>query len=455
MLAPRRLNPPVQVLGRQTTPLINLNTNEKRNGERREGLVGADGQFERQLEETMKWINNTATITSQEQQRPTHTITSSTQAPDAPPTTYTIGVQTPTPAAAKPEGGARVEIESLPGQNKGKPSMDDANLQAPALPGVNQDTSNMGEVPKLVTPATAPKAPQLSGAPAITVNKPLPGQNQEAPVMGDVAIAPAPTVLAPASSLTLSILPSLTPFVANQASTPLPSATSPLASVQDSSTAIPTSASGASDQISAVLPSSSLTSFVTMPRSGQSVAEASVTSLGTLSTTSLPIGSTSVSAAGIATTQAIAAAQSATGVLALTSGMAASTSFPTVIPSDQGSILHPTARTLLILFVVLGVLSILIGIVILLMIRSHRRRSQQDARVSKDQSPYDASNGHTGVTTHISADPNDNPFLTASEKAIIDRAAPRDSTIGNSRGVSDAISAFIQKSRRLTYKISP
>lgn len=74
-----------------------------------------------------------------------------------------------------------------------------------------------------------------------------------------------------------------------------------------------------------------------------------------------------------------------------------------------------------------------------------------------NQEQFQASSDHVRVTTHISANLNDNPFLTASEKAIVDTAAPPDGTsdVNNSASISDAISSFIQKSRRLTYKISP
>lgn len=75
----------------------------------------------------------------------------------------------------------------------------------------------------------------------------------------------------------------------------------------------------------------------------------------------------------------------------------------------------------------------------------------------RNQNPYDASSDCTGITTHISADPNDNPFLTASEKAIVNRAASSDgaSEVHNSSRLSDAVNSFIKKSRSLAYKTSP
>lgn len=102
-------------------------------------------------------------------------------------------------------------------------------------------------------------------------------------------------------------------------------------------------------------------------------------------------------------------------------------------------------------------MSIIVAIVISIMVRSHKRRSGASKNNARHQGPYDASDDRTGVTTHISADPNDNPFLTASEKAIINRAASPDGEIdmNNSSRFADAISSFINKSRSLTYKISP
>ena len=74
-----------------------------------------------------------------------------------------------------------------------------------------------------------------------------------------------------------------------------------------------------------------------------------------------------------------------------------------------------------------------------------------------EQTPYDVSSDRVGVTTHISANSSDNPFLTPSEKAIIERAASPKAynNPSNSPSFSDAISLFIKKSRRTTYKISP
>lgn len=88
------------------------------------------------------------------------------------------------------------------------------------------------------------------------------------------------------------------------------------------------------------------------------------------------------------------------------------------------------------------------------MIRSHKRRSQALNNDAKHQDPYVSSVDYTGSTT---ADTTNNPFLTASEKAIINRAALSDTehNTNDFSKITDAISLFINKSRRLTYKISP
>jgi preprotein translocase subunit YajC len=132
-------------------------------------------------------------------------------------------------------------------------------------------------------------------------------------------------------------------------------------------------------------------------------------------------------------------------------------------------------RTLLIVFVVLGmsssalsdqiitdiftgVLSLLVAIIAFMMVRSYRRRERAQHQNTGNLTPSDAPNDRIGVTTHITAEPNDNPFLTASEKAIIDTASidgASEKNVKNSSRFSDAVSSFVEKSRSLTYKISP
>jgi hypothetical protein len=100
------------------------------------------------------------------------------------------------------------------------------------------------------------------------------------------------------------------------------------------------------------------------------------------------------------------------------------------------------------------------------------------------EDPFATQDSQLGVTTQITANPRqsstrssvsgssgpspgDDPFLTESEKAILTRVASRDgeananvdlnlNSSGESRrGFSEAVKAFIVKSRRLTYKLGP
>ncbi|KAF3005832.1 hypothetical protein E8E13_008559 [Curvularia kusanoi] len=120
------------------------------------------------------------------------------------------------------------------------------------------------------------------------------------------------------------------------------------------------------------------------------------------------------------------------------------------------------ARTMLILFVILGALSMIIAIIAFTLIRSRKKRSRAEAQARIENNintPTTPPIDKIGVTTHISAETTDNPFLTASEKAILNRVSQ--SEIGGlnpssqSTRFSDAVNLFIEKSRRLTYKISP
>jgi hypothetical protein len=91
------------------------------------------------------------------------------------------------------------------------------------------------------------------------------------------------------------------------------------------------------------------------------------------------------------------------------------------------------------------------------MINSRRKRSRAQQLVSNDSDTPAARDDTIGVTTHITAEPNDNPFLTASEKAIVSRVSVPTTTENPNAHTrfSDAVSSFIEKSRRMTYKISP
>ncbi|KAJ4984640.1 hypothetical protein SVAN01_09829 [Stagonosporopsis vannaccii] len=465
MLAPRRPNPPVRVLDHQGTSWVQLTTSDKDNVKGRSSL-GVTGRHQREWPRRMlkESTNSTKEVPEQERSSPTPAMWLAVQVANASSTTYTVAVQVTALATSKPDGGAERDVKSLPGQNQNKPTLDDARLEDTVLPGANQDISDMSEIPKQVPPGAAPSSLRLPGAPAITVDKPLPGQNQEDPIMGEVAPPPAPTLPASTSSL-LPTTPRLVPTVAGQGPAGVSPATSLPSSIQDISKPIPQFTSMAPIQPLETVNSNSLTlgsatSFVTVTRSEEAKLEATVTAApsGVSSTAVIAISSVSAVTADHAATQAIAAAQSASATMASTAAVSVGTAKPATLPNNtNGSILHPTARTLLILFVILGILSIIVAIVISIMVKSHKRRSRASKNDANHQVPYDASYDRTGVTTYISADPNDNPFLTASERAIIKRAAsPHGDTDTNDlSGFTNAISLFINKSRRLTYKISP
>lgn len=323
------------------------------------GASRQQGTWPRQM---FKVLNNTAVINDGERPYPTSAMLSALQVPSASRTIYTIAVQAASSAASKPEGGAKVDIELPVGQNQNEPGLEDTKSEVPVLPGVNQDTSAMGEVPKPVSPAVPPTSPQVSDAPAIIVNRPLPGQNQENPIVGDVSPPPVPTLATPKCSPSPSSTPPPGTSVMRPATTTSISTTPPPLVVQTVSMSKSASTSAASNQGSAtmladLLTPPSVTSFVTITRSEQGKLEApvSIALPKTPSTTAITTSSVGAEAVGRATTQAVAAAQSASGVMLSTATVAFATSDPAPLPNIQGgSILHPTARTLLILFVILG-----------------------------------------------------------------------------------------------------
>jgi hypothetical protein len=240
--------------------------------------------------------------------------------------------------------------------------------------------------------------------------------------------------------------------------------TSTLTSTKTTTSSITTPKQSFPPVSSSPLSLSSVTSFVTLTRSEQGKENSSPT----LAPPSI------VKPTITATPQAIAVGQSLTVIFSSTGTIAAASSTATAVADTQGgSSLHPTMRTLLIVFVILGkssltlsnqtvtyvsigVLSLIVAIIAFTLVRSHRRRSAQQQNM-RDLPASDRPNERIGVTTHITAEPNDNPFLTASEKAIISTASTDavSENVKNSSRFSDAVSSFIEKSRSLTYKISP
>ena len=180
--------------------------------------------------------------------------------------------------------------------------------------------------------------------------------------------------------------------------------------------------------------------------------------------------------------------------MSLASGSAIPSSLATAVSVEPQHGLTPLARTLFILFGVLGkyrtrvlhdesnvntgFVTILLAIGVTLIMRSNRRRGQaarQQAAGSpvKDIEEYDG----YGNITRVSANSSIKNFLTEPEKAIVNRAAtpdgepdvstlypqtryndadrPTQASTRPSNALTEAINSFITKSRRLTYKISP
>lgn len=356
MLAPRRPSLPVQVLVRQKVSCTHLTTSDRSNVRGTKSILVADGQQWKRPRRTLKETAiSTDDIAEREGSIPTLTMLSALQAPSASRKTDTVTVEATTSTALK------ADIEPLPGQNQSKPTLDDAILEGKVLPGVNQDTSDMGEVPRPVLPVTAPNPSQLAGVPVITVNKPLPGQNQDDPIMGEVAPPPAPKLPTSTSSVLLQD-PSMVPTTVGQAPADIsPAASSPLF-MQDVPTFIPQLTSTSSIQSLAVMSSSSsissyVTSFVTIISSEQGKLAAPVTAdqPNISFTTAIAISNDGADTTVRATTQAIAAAQSVSIVMPSLPAVSLDNATPLALSdASNGSVLHPTARTLLVVFVILG-----------------------------------------------------------------------------------------------------
>lgn len=365
MLAPSRLKTPVLVPVRHLIRRRSLTTLTKSNGQRREGLVDGDGVRREQLQETIEGMYGRASIGQELPRAALRAVPSKMQSAPAPPspglpttsrtspttpiaestfwTNFTLPVQSTPSAPSIPAQGVRVDLGSLSGQNQDKPNVDDARVEAQALPGVNQDTSNMGELPEPAKPN------ESSAVPAVTVNRPLPGQNQANPIKGE--LAPPPPALPPLSSQ-----PSSTPLVNGPTSTPT-MLSEPTTSLVPSTTP---SSSTISPQTTSAVSSSAFTpppvmSFVTITRSEEAKGESSAATTSS-STTSASAPSSSVSTTENTNALATVVAQSLTGVFTSTTAIASATSIPTALSSNQQdkSTLNPTARTLLIVFVILG-----------------------------------------------------------------------------------------------------
>lgn len=210
-----------------------------------------------------------------------------------------------------------------------------AKIDSEVLPGLNREPPRLGEQPK-ASPLAGPNDAAAAPLPqAITVNRPMPGKNQPIPIMDEAAAS---------SFMVLNALP-----------VPTSEASSTAEAVQ------PQSESTSSTIVSSVEVS---TSSITLPSSIISTTTSPIPSSTTFTTVTT---SSQLIEQGLVTLESTSAAQSVTAaqlfsaiasVTITTSALASSTASPqaTSISADaqQQSRLSPLARTLFIIFGVLG-----------------------------------------------------------------------------------------------------
>ncbi|CAN9258380.1 unnamed protein product [Alternaria alternata] len=335
--------------------------------------------------------------------------------------TSTIRAASTTVPAFLVDSGAKINEEALPGMNQEDPLL-------VTVPGMNQEDPLLVTAPA-VTPTAAPESSLATpSTSAMTVEKPMPGKKQ-----------PKPTADAAVASLTilnfvnhernhLEYHRCLYGFFSLPPTLTISTSSSTESSTTTSSSTLPP-----------------VLTFVTITRTAQGKEDAQTTT----QTVPAPL--------------AVTAPQSASSSLSASSlvvGSATPSSLATAVSVEPQSGLTPLARSLFILFGVLGFIAILIALGVVWVMRSNRRRAQA-ARQQAAQNPAQETEEYDGYgnTIHISSNNSIKTFLTESEKAIVNRAATpdgdTDASAKSSHHLTDAINSFITKSRRLTYKISP
>ncbi|CAG5175296.1 uncharacterized protein ALTATR162_LOCUS10705 [Alternaria atra] len=348
--------------------------------------------------------------------------------------TSTIQTASTTVPAFLADSGVKINEEALPGMNQGDPSL-------VTVPGMNQEAPLLVTAPIRTPLATPESSLVISSTSAMTVDKPMPGKNQ-----------PKPTVDAAAASLTT--LSDSRPTNVPTSSTPSSTTSTSISTIADVSTisfsmlptlAISTLSSTESSTTTSSPVLSPVLTFVTITRTAQGKEDAQTST----QTVPAPL--------------AVTAPQSLSSSFLTSSlvvGSAIPSSLATAVSVEPQSGLTPLARSLFILFGVLGFITILIALGILWVMRANKRRAQA-ARQQAIQTPVQETGEYDnyGNTIRISSNNSIKTFLTESEKAIVNRAATpdggTDASAKPSSALTEAINSFITKSRRLTYKISP
>ena len=159
MLAPRSVNTPVRTPGDDISQQSRPKKRYEPSKEGRKGLVVADGQ---QTKKSVRVLgdNGTAISAGREPSSSESTPAASMQAVH--PSQKATNLKTETRSrASSPASGARVKAMSLPGQNKGKPTLDDVETQRlddVRLPGQNQIAPARDEIGPPAGPGPAPAA---------------------------------------------------------------------------------------------------------------------------------------------------------------------------------------------------------------------------------------------------------------------------------------------------------
>ncbi|KAG9196500.1 hypothetical protein G6011_01621 [Alternaria panax] len=332
------------------------------------------------------------------------------------------------------DSGAKINEEALPDMNQQDPSL-------VTVPGINQQDPVLVTAPTITPLAASESSLAISSISTMTADKPMPGKNQPKPTAA-VATTPSTTL----SGFTSTIVPAL-----SISSLTTSTAISNVADVSTISFALPPTL--AIYTSSPTEPSTTTSSSVLSP----------VLTFVTITRTAKGKEDARSSIQSVAAPLAVTAPQSLSSSFLTSSlvvGSAVPSSLATAVNVEPQSGLTPLARSLFILFGVLGFVTILIALGIFWVMRSNKRRTQA-ARQQAALNPVEETGEDDGYgnTIRISSNNSIKTFLTESEKAIVNRAATpdgdTDASAKPSNALTDAINSFIIKSRRLTYKISP
>ncbi|KAH7069426.1 hypothetical protein FB567DRAFT_634083 [Paraphoma chrysanthemicola] len=311
----------------------------------------------------------------------------------------------------------------------------------------NQELPVISDAPKV----TAADAKNSTSAPLVDPTGLMPGKNQPKPAMDAAAAA--------SFMIINGLVPVPTPRGSQIAFTTRSPFAAPISAARSQSVFSTSLTPSSRNFVASIVPSSSIsttsqTRFVTLTWGQQGKEQAPVTLESYQTSTAVP---TTQSSRTIARSSSLVASTVTIQTPAAFS-LAAANTF-----AREGGRLTPLARTLFIVFGVLGAIAILIAFGVIIMMRCSRKRRPARLTNQGDSSdnPFGSSwKGKEPQRTTYFSENRSVASMTESEKAIVMRAASPDGepnpemTNPGSR-IADAINAFVAKSRRLTYKLSP